>query len=264
MNTQIACTYDEYDAIEAVRKSDLDYIHRSPAHYIANKSEPKDTPSLLWGRMFHSFMLEPDLFDATYAVVPEGIDKRTKDGKAQWQDWQDCNPGKIPVNKPDLEELTAMRDAVFTHSKAKNALQGGIAETTLFWEIDGVACKARPDYITDSGLIVDLKTCQDARPEEFSKSCWKYRYHVQAAWYTVGYRAVFGKDPAGFLFLPVEKTKPYGVACYTSELMIEQGWLEAYSDFLIYKQCLETDTWPSYSEDVVSLDLPRWARMEAA
>ena len=199
-------TMAEYRAAKGISKSDLDLIHRSPAHYQEHKLNPTEpTAAMVWGSMFHSLLLEPDVFAATYAVMPDGIDRRTKEGKQAWADWQAANEGKTPVDRPTLTELVAMRDSVYGCERAKNALTGGVAEQSLFWD-NVIPCKARPDY-TKPGLLVDIKTCADARPEAFSKACWNFRYHVQAAWYGAGYRQVTGDD-CEFLFVAIEKTAP--------------------------------------------------------
>lgn len=256
---------DEYRKHPAISKSGLDLIHRSPAHYLEDKLNPKEsTETQIIGSAFHTYVLEPELFDSQYAVLSEKYDKRTKEGKAAWADFQIQNAGKITLEPDDLEKFDKMRDAIFSHSKAKNALQGGIAESCLFWQHMGdIDCKARPDYITPNGLIVDIKTCQDARASEFAKACANYRYHVQAAFYCEGYYQVNGAYPANFVIVAIEKTAPYAVSVFTLDQMMDQGHREFEADLEVYAECLRTNTWPAYPEDVTSLILPRWA-MEAA
>lgn len=251
----------DYRAAEGVSKSDLDLIHRSPAHYREHLLNPEPpTPAMVWGAMFHDLVLQPDVFDATYAVLPEGIDRRTKEGKQIWEDWQTEFEGKTPVDRPTLTELTAMRDALFANERAKNALTGGVPEQSLFWE-NGITCKARPDY-TKPGLLVDLKSCLDARPEPFSKACWNYRYHVQAGWYGLGHQQSTG-DKCEFLFIAIEKTPPYAVALYLADdSMVRQGLAEALADAQVYAECVETDNWPGYPDEIQTIMLPTWAQEE--
>jgi hypothetical protein len=173
----------DYHAHPAISKSKLDLIHRSPSHYRAELERPTvPTPAMLWGAMYHSLILTPALFAATYAVMPEGIDRRTTDGKQAWADWQSEYAGMTPVDKPTMTELDAMRDALMAHSLAAAALSEGVAEQSFFATINGVECKARPDYVRGD-MMVDLKTCLDARAEPFSRACWNFRYHVQGAFY---------------------------------------------------------------------------------
>ena len=253
----------EYRAHPAVSKSDLDLIHRSPAHFREAKANPEPpTPAMIWGTMYHLMILEPDLFQACYAVLPDGIDRRTTAGKEAWLAWQAENEGKTPVDRPTLVQLNGMRDALCANSRACEALTGGVAEQSIFWDEDDCTCKCRPDYIK-RGLLVDLKTCLDARPDAFSRACWNYRYHVQAAYYSRGYGVEYSEQPEGFLFVAQEKEPPYAVAIYLAdEAMVEQGWREAATDLEVYRQCVETDTWPAYPEIVQAIVLPRWAQEE--
>lgn len=254
-------TYDEYNDYPAIRKSELDYIHQSPAHYQVYKANGrKETDALRWGRMFHTFVLEPELFNQEYAVLEESVNRNTIAGKKAWATWLEANEGKIAVNRPDMDTLIQMKQCIFDHPLAKNALSGGIAESTLLWEYDGMLCKARPDYITANGLIVDLKTTKDARPRGFAKDCADYRYHVQSAFYTEAYYQVFGEYPAGFLFVAIEKEKPYAVALYTADHIMDQGYREFTEDLRVYKECLETDIWPSYPAECRSIILPKYAQ----
>jgi hypothetical protein len=59
-------------ALGVVSKSALDRIHKSPAHYRAwLEGGERDTPAMSFGRAFHCYVLEPEVFAATYAVVPD-------------------------------------------------------------------------------------------------------------------------------------------------------------------------------------------------
>lgn len=257
-------SHDDYHAAPGLNKSLLDELHRSPAHYKYRLDNPReDTPAMLWGRMFHSFILEPDQFEKTYAVLPEGIDRRTKEGKAIFAEWEESNPGRIGVNKPDLATLQAMRDSLYSHTRAVAALTGGRSELSLFWEHDGgIAAKCRVDYLNDHhGVAVDLKTCMDARADVFSRDCWKYRYHVQAPYYLDGIGAVTGERWSDFVFVCIEKEPPYAVAVYTADgEMVDQGRREYLRDLAVYRECMERDHWPAYADEVLALTLPAWAQ----
>lgn len=251
---------EEYHKHEAVSKTRLDLLHRSPAHLRAELENPTPaTPAMVWGTMFHAFILQPELFEREYAVVEEPIDKRTKEGKQAWQDWQDANPGKVAIAKPDMTVLVAMRDALMAHPLARIALTDGVPEQSIFWTSDGVDCRCRPDYWRE-GVLYDLKTTIDARPDAFSRACWNYRYHVQSAFYLDGYHGVTDAPVGDFVFIAIEKTAPYAVAMYhANEAMVEQGRNEYRADLAVYRECLERDEWPGYSPEITSILLPRWA-----
>ena len=82
----------------------------------------------------------------------------------------------------------------------------------FFQIFTGLQCKCRPDWISaDGGILVDLKTTEDASPREFQRSIAKWRYHVQAGWYMAGIEAAYGTRPSGFIFIAVEKKPPFAV-----------------------------------------------------
>jgi hypothetical protein len=262
----VAMTMEEYRAHPAISKSGLDLVHRSPAHYWEEKQNPSPpTDAMLEGSLFHSFILEPDTFFEKYAVLPEKIDKRTKEGKETWTNWVIDHPTQMPVEKPTLDKLSAMREVLLNHSRIANILsKGGLVEHCLFWTdpVTGVECKGRPDLIIpEAKVIIDLKTTVDARIEPFSRSIWNYRYHVQAPFYMDGYKEVFGEYPEAFLYIPIEKGKPYCCACYhANEEMVAQGRREYRLDLEQYAECLRTDNWPGYPDTIQSVMLPRWAQ----
>ena len=75
----------EYRKSEGVSSTDLKKMVKSPAHYKYWKehSEELDTNSFLIGRAVHKYVLEKDDFFNEFAVAPL-VDRRTKDGKAEW------------------------------------------------------------------------------------------------------------------------------------------------------------------------------------
>ena len=62
----------EYRAMDGVSSSDLKKMAKSPAHFRYWKDNPKeDTPSLLFGRAVHKYILEKDDFYKEFAVAPD-------------------------------------------------------------------------------------------------------------------------------------------------------------------------------------------------
>lgn len=256
-------TNAEYHARPEVSKSGLDLIHRSPLHFWdrylnPNRVAEPPTDAMVIGSALHIRVLEPHLFDDEYAVAPH-CDRRTKEGKMIWADFEQGAAGKTLLKAEDAARIEAMAKAVHGHKAAKFLLtMAGQAEQSYFWTDDetGEKCKCRPDWHSADGrIIVDLKTTEDASPGKFLRSSvLGWRYHVQAAFYMQGLPSA-----EVFLFVVVEKKPPFAVAVYSlPPKLIERGLEEAKADLSLIATCRAADRWPSYSEEIEELPLPRW------
>ena len=252
-----AYTNAEYHAADGISKSDLDLIHRSPAHYKAARHE--DTPALRFGTAFHCAVLENDRFNATYTVI-EG-DRRTKAVKDAIKDAEAS--GKIILTKDEFDAVSGMRDSVFKNRIAATLIDGATIEHSVFAELDGVRVKCRPDgWNVENGVLFDLKSTEDASPEGFARTVAKYRYHVQDAFYrhVIASATNCDADDLSFIFVAVEKKPPFAVALYQlDELAALQGWVDAREDLRKYRYAEATDKWNGYSPRIETLSLPRWA-----
>jgi len=255
-------TNAEYHASPAISKSGMDLIRRAPALYAYRRDNPQEqTPAMRLGTLTHSAVLEPEVFAHSVIARPEGIDRRTSAGKADWAAFEIQAEGREIITNEEGAKLAAIRDAVRSHPAAAKALAGSpVIEQSIFWDADGIACRCRPDAVTERGVIVDLKTTRDASPEGFAKSIAQYRYHVQAAFYSDGYKAAFGEPPRGFVFIAVETEPPYLVAVYVaSETMTSRGRIDYQTDLDTFRRCRDANEWPGYSDAPLTIDLPKWA-----
>ncbi len=253
----------DYHALPSVSKSGLDLIRKAPALYKWRRENPQPpSAAMRWGTLVHKIVLEPDDFGSEFVVAPK-VDKRTAQGKADWAAFEIAAAGKDLVTEEEWEKLQAVSRAVWAHPAAGKAL-GMLrdVEASIFWtdQATGVDCRCRPDGILSNGLIVDIKTTKDARPDEFVKSVANYRYHVQAAFYSDGYQAAFGEPPKGFAFIAIDSEAPHLVAVYVaSEAMILRGRADYQTDLRTYARCVEDDRWPGLPDEPVVIDLPKWA-----
>jgi hypothetical protein len=219
------------------------------------------SPALLNGGMIHSAVLEPHLTDTEYGCKPAEIDgnsPRTNAYKEAFAEMEDANPGKRWLPPSDYVMCMDVAASVLQHPIAKNLLYdaGSLIEHTGFFEVEGTPCKVRPDlYNKDSGIVLDLKTTIDASEKGFAKSVRQYGYLFQAAWYMTALRAM-GERPKQFVFLVVEKSEPYATACYTiANNDIDKEVPRVLEAIKIYGECLRTDVWPGYSDDIKTLNL---------
>ena len=213
-------TNEDYHAdTSAISASGLKLFARSPAHYYAayldpNRIERSPTPAMRVGTATHCAILEPERFSAEYIALPEGLDRRTKEGKQAYADL--LSTGAELLTSDDMSLVVNMACA-FRDNATSRALfdRKHVVEQSIFAEVNGVACKCRPDFMTADGLMVmDVKTTSDASPESFGKSAWSIGYHIQAAFYRRVIQSATGITP-DCIFGCVESDRPYLTAYYT-------------------------------------------------
>ena len=240
----------------------LGLIAKAPALFKWSEENPiEPTPAMRFGSLVHTAVLEPDVFEKTCVVAPV-VDGRTKEGKAIKAEFEATSAGKTIITADELVDIKEIYQSIMGTPSCSKQFQGTAKyEVTVQWtDADtGIECRARPDIIRPNGVIVDLKTTTDASPAEFAKTVFNRRYHVQAAFYIDGLIAN-GMPFKGYGFIAVEKTVPYLCKLYPlSELFIELGRIEYKRNLATYAECLRTNTWPGYAEDLSELNPPAWA-----
>ena len=112
----------------------------------------------------------------------------------------------------------------------------------------------------DDGLLIDIKTTENAAPEAFDRHFWNFRYHVQGAFYLDGYHAINRSSSPGFIFIVVEKKPPYAVSLrvITPEY-VDIGRRAYLEDLETYARCLRESDWPGYGIQVREIHPPSWA-----
>jgi len=262
--------HDVYRLWKAVCQSDLKRLQKSPAHLQAYRDDPPEqTPAMRLGSAFHAYFLDAaTVFHSVYVAVPDGLDRRTKEGKA----WMDSVGDREVLSADDCAAITGMSNSLRTQPVivAMDALSSFAVnhrqnEVSIVWldAATGTLCKGRLDMIRETGpdswTIVDPKTCADASPEDFGKAAFNLGYHIQAAFYLWGC-ASLGLSVDKFLFAAVEKTQPYASAVYElDEDFLSLGWREVRGLLDLYAECERTQTWPGYSPEPVTLSPPAWA-----
>jgi hypothetical protein len=185
------------------------------------------------------------------------MDRRTKQGKADWEDLQ--LSGKEIVSASDWEEINILKENIMNHPVAGNVLKGAECEGALFGNIQGVPVRGKIDMV-NKGFVIDLKSCQDASESEFVRSVIKYSYHQQAAFYMELCKQN-GLEANGFLFICVERLANGGqVACRS----MEQVWLDAGK--ISYETLIDKykdhknnpEKFNGYSDSIEPLPFPKW------
>lgn len=204
---------DEYRSVKAYSKSDLDNANKSVALLDWNKNVSRSKSDVAEiGNATHAALLEPDVFSREYVKMPD-FDLRTSSGKLQSEAFKNNMCGKNILSHDDYELVISMRESALAHPIISQLLTSkGESEVSIFFEVDGVKCKCRPDRIVDPSvfnqhIIVDVKTCADV--SKFNFSARDYRYDVQDAFYSRGYYELTGHKPR-FLFAVIGKNEVFG------------------------------------------------------
>lgn len=252
-------TEQEYRQAEGVNKSTLWNLRKSPAHYkyfLENQRE--DTAAFAFGRAVHAAILTPSAFKKDFVVIPEGIDRRTKAGKEEYQAFLDASAGKEILTAADAETVKAIVKAFKKNRDAVQLLKGTKREKPLFWTDDnGIFCKCRIDAYK-AGLIVDLKTAQDAETETFTKEALRYGYDVQAAHYLDAYQHKESAVRPEWYFIVIEKTEPYAINILRADIgFLDYGFIRRQELIEKLKACQEQKAYPDYG--INELCLPAWA-----
>lgn len=228
--------------------------------YALDYSRP-DTDALKIGRAIHTAILEAHKFNVEFLCLPD-IDRRTTKGREMYAELVSQNPNKTILKPDDFNMALDVAISVRSNAHANYLLEGAMTEVTLDWthEETGVKCKARVDaYNAELGIVIDVKTTQDASPSGFPRKLFAYGYHLQAAYYLEALRAN-GEDAKHFCFIAVEKDPPYCVSLFRlDDKTIQLSKQENDRLLRLYAECKRTDQWPGYTQGIEDISLPDYA-----
>lgn len=247
--------FDDYLKTEGVSKSGLQVIlEKSPLHFITKKNEQqKESAALKMGTLIHTSILEPENIDKNYAVLTEKLDARTKMGKEKKELFEKENEGKIVLTLDEFLISQEIKKRIASNAFVKSMMKNGKSEMSMFWEYKDTQLKGRADFITEN-LILDVKTTQDASEKVFTRSIYKYKYHMQAAMYVDGYEAVTG-NKIPFVILAIEKEPPFDFSLFLmDDAFLDHGRILYNEALNIYKSCVDTGIWHGYDKKIKTLE----------
>lgn len=252
--------FADYLALPGVHFSTLKALDLSPRHYRRAVDHGRaDTDALRLGRITHAMILTPD--------APAGVaiwDGPVRRGKA-WEAFAVEHARMDIVRREDLAAAESMRAAVMRHPLAARLLAHGEPEVTIQWESDdGIACRARADWMTPSGGIVELKTTRFPSPRAFMGECARRAYHAQVAFYEDGRDRsrgwAPGVAPCTYL-IAVENVEPFDVCVYrVGGDSVEVGRRKIDEWMATLAECQRSGQWPGAGGELaIDLELPEWA-----
>lgn len=250
----------DYHAAPGLSKSALDLININPEYYQLSLKDP-DSPlkeSLIFGSAYHCKLLEPEKFNELFYLT------KTQPREAEYD-----SSGRMPLAERHLETIEKMR-TVFMADQELAGYLNGYKEISFFatHPDTGILIKAKLDIVLKSGVIIDLKTCNDISDEKLSSTMAEYRYHVQASF---GLSVVnLAKDQANddfgiqnadaFVLCSQSKGKFHQI---DREPVLEESILTGTAEYTnnlnTYAECVKNNEWPGTKSKVVKgRNLPFW------
>jgi hypothetical protein len=224
------------------------------------------------GTAAHLAVLEPLAYADRVFLIP--FDTYHKAEAREQRDFAYQN-NQIPLKPAEAQIVADINCAIQRRSDIASLFRGGRAEITVQWEMDGVACKCRPDYVAED-YILDLKTVACAHPRAIAQAAMRDGWHVRDVWYREGIAAnrVPELPPTRavmepwwkYLFVCVEKVPPYLVEVYQLDQRA-RAWGEQIvrRGLTLFKTCHDAGRWPSYHDHFpVTVSLPTYAEYALA
>lgn len=257
----IEMTREEYDAIkDRVNYSTAKYMAQSPLHYrhAVDFGGGKDTDGRKFGRVAHIATFEEHLLDKEVVVWEGG----TRKG-ANWDAFRALHMGREIIKPEEMTDALNLAAAVHSHPWAAKHLAKGDAEITVLWTdaATGIRCKARLDWLSDLGSMVDLKSTQDGSTDGFNRQASGFLYHAQVAMYSDAVWEATKFRVAPYLLTaerhPPHVTHPF----FVPETVVAAGRHQYRSWLRRIAECREAGRWPGYSEndEPSTFQLTRWA-----
>lgn len=257
----------------------VELVTKSPAH--AKAAHPRLNPYLVredkaaydLGTAVHALLLEQRAPLDVIKII-EGYDTwKSPKAREERDYWRD--QGFVPLLSKLFDDVVAMVAAaerqIGEHAASPALLSDGKPEQTLVFELDGVACRSRVDWLrNDNTVIEDLKTSsRSADPHQFSRNLYQHGYDVRASFYRRAVRALSGVD-ATFRWIVIETAAPYALSVVTpGPDVLALGDDKVDKALNLWRECLATDMWPGYDRRVATAELPvfeeiKWMERSAA
>lgn len=199
-------TDEEYFGVKAISASQIKqydkgaYWFWKTSPYNDEKEPEQETDALVFGKLCHCLLLEPDHLHNEYQVVDFGASRKNK----KYEQAKEEYPGKIIITQNELDRAMKMVLNVKEHKLASMILDGATAEMPFMWtdKETGMPCKAKLDAIkrTKNGIVViDYKTSSDI--DGLLNWPQKLQYPLQAEFYSRAVEAKYGERPCEFVFV---------------------------------------------------------------
>lgn len=255
----------EYHARPELSSTGVRRILDSPARFRWEQEHRVEKAAFDFGHAVHAKILGVGLPAVAYPdehLTPSG-NPSTKAATVAWEQEQRA-AGLAPVAPALMALIDAMAEAVLAHKAARELLeQDGAPEVSVFaTDPDtGVKVRGRFDYL--GATAVDLKTTRGTAGPGFAREAARHGYPIQQEHYLGAHEWATGGRP-GMAFVVVEKAPPHLVAVHVFDditRLVARDY--AARGRAIYAECVATNTWPGYSDEPYTTQVPSWWLDEA-
>jgi len=242
-------TFDEYlSKSDYVSASDLKTFLKSPRAYFydKNRTDPKpDKKHFAVGSALHEYIMEKDQFDKNFIVSPK-FDRRTKEGKQKFEEFQLKADGKTIIDEQEMEMIKQISVSAKMNRTFMELLEGSHYEVSCYTvdEVTGLKVRLRPDILPMSkNTVVDIKSCLDSSPKGFKSDVYSYGYSLTSAYYL----DFLGRE--NYVFAAMEKNAPYQTSLYVlNDEMTDYGRYQYRMGLDLLKWSIDNNYWCDYIE----------------
>lgn len=261
-------SFIEYIEGEGINRSFLHkMIDNSPGHAKWEEKNQETTESLRLGDAFHAAILEPERFEKEYITLPvdckPGSGKGMQERKLAFEVTAEENNQTI-IHPEDQKNIKEMAIIIHSNKDVLDIMTDGATELSgYFIDTDfDILVKIRLDFINQKdNIIIDLKSCADAREFPFRASAYQHGYDMQAFMGLYGVTQITGVPHNDFEFICVESKGYHGLHIWQADQeMLDTGYKKYKKAMTLYKQCLESDKWPGYDSTIKLLGSPTYAK----
>lgn len=263
MSLLLDMPFADYLGHHAYGSSDLRAFKSGPPAMVQwrrNNRDMTQTDATRIGSASHCMILTPTLFTHTYVEKPEGMEFRSKEAKAQRDEWIEAGLTILPQD--EAKAVAAVTKAFFDKPAASDSLRHARhVEASIFWRCaeSGLPCKGRPDWFDDD-CVYDLKVSVEA-----TKGFEQLRFRAHSN----GWLNQLAHNRAGLQSLgyPVKRGRLVVIA--PSPPQEHRVWLlevrEPDMDFLeldnentrkAMAECARTGVWPGTPDGWTEIELP--------
>lgn len=183
--------YYDYLGKNCLSSSSVTKLLSSPREYeMSLYGETVRTPALEFGWLFHTAILEPDVYSQQVFV-----DVASKNAKKYKEALSEHGRAFTTGDARNVEKLA---DSFYNNSKAVRLLEHARTEVPAIGELFGIPFRGKADILGD-GYVADIKTSSNVK--SFRHSAYSYNYDAQCYIYC----NLFNVEPENFAFIAIDK-----------------------------------------------------------